>query len=423
MKGSKPKVLRRIQSSRAFLFHDSTDFERHYRYARRFGSMLMGQLPATDAARIEEANLKLSKTLNSISKRQQKELDELLGRLKEKYRVGISLHKINPEYLPFTMTLGDEAVSVGLENWGSGTQNRTWILMTLFHARRISQAATSAAKITPIIVIEEPESFLHPSAQAEFGKIIQDLADEFRVQVIAATHSPYMLSQHRPESNILLSRRLEKNRLRETTREDTTGERWMEPFALALGLDNEQFKPWRDALFSNKDSILMVEGETDREYMQLLQGTEHGDKRLKFTGEIFAYSGKDTLKQRVLLQFIKNRYKKCFVTYDLDSESEIGPLLESLNLQRNRHFSPIGLDNPGKRCIEGLLPERVHAAVYSANPGLVQQATQGNKNERQNATNQLKRLYLEQFKQIAVPGEEFYGKFYTLGRTIEKALC
>jgi hypothetical protein len=37
-------------------------------------------------------------------------------------------------------------------------------------------------------MIEEPECFLHPSAQAEFGRILRDLAEEFQVQVIITTH-------------------------------------------------------------------------------------------------------------------------------------------------------------------------------------------------------------------------------------------
>jgi len=46
------------------------------------------------------------------------------------------------------------------------------------------ESEPSASKITPVIIIEEPESFLHPSAQAEFGRVLHDFAEEFQVQVI-----------------------------------------------------------------------------------------------------------------------------------------------------------------------------------------------------------------------------------------------
>jgi energy-coupling factor transporter ATP-binding protein EcfA2 len=233
------EVLKKLQSSRTFLFHDSTEFITRARHYPHFADLLFGQLAGADSDKLEAAKARLNKTVGTITKRQQKEISDLLGRLKDRYTVGISLKQaFDPEYLPFSVTLGAEGVNVDLEDWGSGTQNRTWILMTLFKAKRVSHSEISASKITPIIVIEEPESFLHPSAQAEFGKVIQDLAEEFQVQVIVATHSPYMLSQDKPESNILLQRHVEKKRVRETVRVDTSSNGWMAPFALALGLDN-----------------------------------------------------------------------------------------------------------------------------------------------------------------------------------------
>lgn len=65
------------------------------------------------------------------------------------------------------------------------------ILLALLRARQVSQSATTSSKVTPVLVIEEPES-LHPSAQAEFGRVVQDISSEFGVQVITTTHSPYM---------------------------------------------------------------------------------------------------------------------------------------------------------------------------------------------------------------------------------------
>jgi hypothetical protein len=167
----------------------------------------------------------------------------------------------------------------------------------------------------------------------------------------------------------------------------------------------------------------MVEGETDKEYFEMLRSDDHGNKRLKFSGEIFAYGGKDTLKQPVLLQFIKSKYRKCFVTYDLDAEAELAEYLAGLGFQKSKDQCPIGIDSPGKRSIEGLLPEAIHAAVYGSNAALVQQAAHGTKQEKQSAANKLKKLYLQEFKRVAQPSEEFYKAFYSLARSIDKCLC
>ncbi|HKV81875.1 MAG TPA: AAA family ATPase, partial [Candidatus Sulfotelmatobacter sp.] len=229
-------VIQKLQSSAAVLFHNSTDnrFPFYVEGRQRF----LSELSVGDNDRLDEAKNKLNNTVNRIAKRHQEEVGELLGRLKEKYTVGFTFPKIDPSQIPLSVTLGDARMSVPLENWGSGTQNRTQILLNLFKARQVSQAETSASKITPILVIEEPEAFLHPSAQAEFGNVLQDLSEEFKVQVIVTTHSPYMLSQAAPSSNLLLERRFERQKMRETQCIDTSGDKWMEPFGIALGIDN-----------------------------------------------------------------------------------------------------------------------------------------------------------------------------------------
>jgi predicted ATP-dependent endonuclease of OLD family len=287
----------------------------------------------------------------------------------------------------------------------------------------LSESEASAGKITPVIVIEEPESFLHPAAQAEFGRVLQDLAEEFQVQVIVTTHSPYLLSIGSPESNILLERRLRYKQLQETQRVDTAGDNWMEPFSLALGLESEEFKPWKRLLLAASDSILLVEGDGDRDYFEMLRDEAHGPNRLHFDGEIVSYDGTGSLANTVLLRFIKNRHKKLFVTYDLDAEQVVAKTLNALGLQRRNDFLPVGINAAGKRCIEGLLPDSITNAIYGANSALVQAATSGTKDEQTSAKNNLKKLLLAEFKSKAVPGNEYFAGFYQLVKVINKALC
>jgi putative ATP-dependent endonuclease of the OLD family len=405
-------VIQKLQSSAIVLFHNSTDSQSPYYVEEQW--QYLSQLSSADSEKLDAARDKLNNTVTRIARKHQEEVGELLGRLKERYTVGLSFPKIDPREMPLSVTLGDARMNVALENWGSGTQNRTEILLTLFKARKVSEAEISASKITPILVIEEPEAFLHPSAQAEFGNLLQEISAEFRVQVIVTTHSPYMLSQQEPASNLLLERHIERTKVRDTRRVDTSGDKWMEPFGTALGIDNEQFIPWKEALFGKHDRLLLVEGETDKEYFELLRDPRHGAKGLKFTGEILAYGGKDTIKQRFLLSFIKSRYKKCFVTFDLDAREEVEQCLKDTGFQCEAHYLPVGLDEPGKRAIEGLIPEAIRAAVYAANPGVVEQAVNSTGKDKNSARNKLKKLILENFKKTATPGDDYYKAFMRL---------
>lgn len=335
--------------------------------------------------------------------------------------MGLSWPTFDLSYFPYDLTLGDGKIDVDLDDWGSGTRNRILVLLTIFRARQVAESDLSTSKVTPIIVIEEPESFLHPSAQAEFGRILQELAEEFKVQIIVTTHSPYMLNYKDPESNILLERRSVRRQLRQTERVDTSGENWMEPFAQALGLRDKSFHPWREIFLSGSRSILLVEGDVDKQYFEMLRGERHGDKRLRFNGDIFSYGGFGSLKSQTLLRFIKDKFGKIFITFDLDAENEIAKTLEELGFEKNRSYLPLGLNRPGKRCIEGLLPDSIRKEVYSSHPDLVD-ALQGMKDERQEAKRKLKQLLFEKFKEVAVPGEEYFGRFYEVVRVINRSL-
>lgn len=415
------EVLKKFQGSRSILFHNSPQSElARLRFREGFGQLR--ELSGESAAAVTKLKKDMDKGLQKIAKTQQQELERLLGRLETKYRVGLSVAAFDLGWLPFNLTLGDSKHDVPLNNWGSGTQNRTLILRTLFRAKQIGELEASASKITPLIIIEEPESFLHPYAQAEFGRVLQDLAEEFKVQVIVTTHSPYLLSLNHPASNILLSRRAHYGQLRETLRINSDGDNWMEPFGQALGMNSDEFKPWQSLFGSQSDAILLVEGDTDKAYFEMLRDPSHGSGALSFDGDIVAYEGAGTLKNNMLLRFIKNRYKRVFLTFDLDMKPEIERCLISLSMKKDHDYLAIGVDAPGKRSIEGLLPESVRKAVFSANSDLVMAATSGTKDERESARNALKKKLLEQFTAEAKTGEEYFGEFYKVTRIANRIL-
>lgn len=415
------EVFKKFQSSRSILFHNSPHSElARLRYREGFGQLR--ELSGEGAAALSKLKKDMDRGLQKIAKNQQQDLEGLLGRLETKYKVGLTVSAFDLGWLPFNLTLGDSKHDVPLDNWGSGTQNRTLILRTLFRAKQISEAETSASKITPLIIVEEPESFLHPYAQAEFGRVLQDLAEEFNIQVLVTTHSPYLLSLNHPESNILLSRRAHYGQLRETQRVDSSGDNWMTPFGQALGMNSDEFKPWQSLFGSQSEAILLVEGQSDKEYFEMLRDASHGTNALTFDGDIIPYDGTGTLKNNMLLRFIKNRYKRVFLTFDLDMKSEVDRCLASLNLKKDLDYLAIGIDAPGKRAIEGLLPDSVRTTVYSAFPDLVMAATSGTKEERDLAKSQLKQKFLVYFKSVAEPGDEYYSDFYRIAKVITKAL-
>src|SRR6266545_1002137 len=411
------EVLKRFRTSPTVLFHSSTDRDEPFAHGSQGA---LREISEEHFQRLETSQRTVNNVLRRIARDQEEKIEDLLGRLGEKYRVRLTCPTFDLSYFPYNITLGDRKLDVGLDDWGAGPRNRTLILLTIFRAKQVAESGVSASKVTPVIVVEGPESILHPLAQAEFGRVLQDLSEEFQVQIIVTTHSPYLLSQARPESNILLERKIVRRQLRHTERVDTTGDRWMEPFALSLGLSDDSFRPWRDLFFSQPQNVLLVEGDTDRDYFELLLDERHGRDGLRFDGVIFAYGGRDTLKNQALLRFIRDRFDRVFVTFDLDSREMVERSLATLGMQERHDYLPIGVDEPGKRKIEGLLPDAVRTSVHAANAPLVD-ALSGTPEERREAERQLKRLYVEEFKRAAVPGGESYRKFYEVTRIINRA--
>ena len=57
------------------------------------------------------------------------------------------------------------------------------------------------------------------------------------------------------------------------------------------------------------------------------------------------------------------RFDRVFVTYDLDAHGDVSTSLNQIGLRERTDYVALGLRQAGKKCIEGLLPPSVLAAV------------------------------------------------------------
>lgn len=415
------EILRRIHFAPVVSFHNSTQHSRTY---RRSSHGYLDSLP-TKSKEIVETKLKqVNKELSKALEKHKSELQSLIGRLQDKYEVGLTFSGIDLDFdrIPYEISLGEKNFELPLEDWGSGTKNRTLILSSIFEAKNQIDLEDETNRITPIVIIEEPESFLHPSAQAEFGRVLQDLSQELKIQVIATTHSPYLLSHHNPKSNILLKRKISRKKIRESYIESIDETNWREPFELALGMIGPEFESLKEAFFSKENSILLVEGALDVEYFKLLQDSRHGENKLNFNGELYPYGGFGFLNNPVLLKFMKERFSNLYVTLDLDVYSNVKSNFEKAGYVKDKDYFLIGLDKPGFRFIEGLIPNSIREKVNAANSGLVFALQSEKKEERKSAKDRLKDLYLKEFKKEPNYDESHFSEFYKLVKKMNKKM-
>jgi len=415
------EILQKLKSSDLAIVHDS---------AANSGGVFFGRghllhelvFSADERAEITKEQKRLQNKIKSISRTHKSELSELLDHLEDRYEVEFSIPDgMFTGSVPFAINLKDKNVDVPLDEWGSGTRNKTQIMMSLLQAYRV-QKKDDQNKITPIIIIEEPESFLHPSAQAEFGRVLRKLARDLKIQTIVTTHSPYMLCQDSIESNVLLQRKMFRKKLKESVQVPLEQDSWMEPFSEILGLDDSEFNAWKDVLSANTSVVVLVEGKTDKKYLELVNGAGHVGCSLPEGIDIVPYDGKDALKNTILLKFILNKFRKVLITFDLDAKSELEKSMKQLGLKEGSDYLAVGVNKPGKQCIEGLLPDAVLADVHSKNTDLVMQLTSQDGMERRSAKSALKARTLTAFEQrIPLAAEDVVG-FKGLFKTINSKL-
>jgi hypothetical protein len=365
---------------------------------------------------------RIRKKVMKFAQEHRGELSGLLGKLEDKYEVELTVFDgLFRNSIPLGINLKDKGLEVPLDDWGAGTQNRTHIMMSILSASRIKQQNNDENRITPIIIIEEPESFLHPSAQAEFGRVIRGLARELEIQIIITTHSPYMLCQEKPESNILLDRHLFRGGLKGTVVVDITTEKWMEPFSEILGLNDDAVEPWRDVVSAVRDNAILVEGAIDKEYLEYISSLKIKGFIIPNNVEVIAYGGKDAMKNSIMLKFIIEKFNRVFITYDLDAKRELQKTMNTLTLVEGDDHMAVGLDDDGKDCIEGLLPESVLSSVHARNTNLVMKLTSTDTSKRKSAKNELKSKLLDEFKSVEDLNAENLKGFKPLFNNIGKA--
>ena len=124
-----------------------------------------------------------------------------------------------------------------------------------------------------------------------------------------------MLNQVQTSSNILLRRKYTYRTLKETEVVTTSGDHWMAPFGEHLGVVDPDFDAWRALFATGKPRIMLVEGDTDKDYFAHQTELSDGQFVLPDDVEIVPYGGAGALKNTVLVKFMIGRFERVFITF------------------------------------------------------------------------------------------------------------
>lgn len=414
---SSVEILKKLRNSNALIFHNSVSPGRSFFLGGQgILEVVEAHFSADDLKKITAAKKALQTRIKLATKAHKGEIDKLLGKLNDKYQVELSAvdGSKNSSY-SLDVRLADKSVAVPLKDWGAGTQNRTRLLMTILEAIRKKTNSNDQERLSPVLLIEEPESFLHPSAQSDFGHVLSSLSEEYDIQMVVNTHSPYLLNVKKPDANILLDRKTFRNSLRETSIVPTNGDKWMLPFSKILGVVPEDFDGWSKIFGTKFGKIILVEGAIDVEYFQFFKEKYPSIYQIDSSIGILPYNGKDALKNTQILKFMLSRMDQSFITFDFDAKEEIQKKLEAIDLLEDVDFCAVGRAEAGAGCIEGLVPKQIKAKVYAENVDIVQALTSANTKEKNEARNKIKAKMLEETKKTSLPEKDFseFKKFFS----------
>ncbi len=215
------------------------------------GKLLAKLYDGADATKKTELNQKLSEgndVCNDIFLKYQNRLNEISSAIISHNGVKFSFLPSNPResYRKLEILL-DDGIETGLDFKGSGIQSV--IIISLF--KLYSEVKAGQA----LILIEEPELFLHPHANRHMASVLKDFCTSEGVQLIITTHSPQYLLD-RDISEIVLVRKVGK----ETSVKRATGA--IDEVKLKKELSESNL----ELFFSEK--VVLVEGQSDKIMLQ-----------------------------------------------------------------------------------------------------------------------------------------------------------
>lgn len=330
--GDKSSTLHSLLS---LIFNEVREQSDHYKKAAKELELLSKEMDPTD----ENGGFgKLMKDLNKV-------VDDVFP--KASINVATDLSGADSLKPKFDVTMSSN-VTTDVLHQGTGLIRSAVFALLRFNKQRVAKDENVDERGL-IVAFEEPELFLHPSAAENMRRVIYELAGD-NSQIVATTHSPYMIDLSQHPKQILNSYRLGENDFSEIV-----------PFNLSDAfqniLDDEKA---RVKMMQKIDDyvarvffaqrVIIVEGDTEdiifKHSISILP--EKLRKEITSKYQIIKATGKATMIS--FIKYLKALNVDLFVVHDEDADTDgakkmNNPILKALGGDETKRLMM-------KKCIE-----------------------------------------------------------------------
>lgn len=248
--------------------------------------------------------LKKYETLSSDNKQEQKSLQHLFI---------TSVNRLLVKYIQLTVTINQTDISFITKDNKSYTYHELSSGEQSFI--RLILLISSHDLHNGLLMIDEPETHLHPQAQKEFLKLIQEIRDQQKVQVIISTHSPSLINEENIHNVFRCSKDKGATKIYSTPHYNKQSDKNL--------LQLLKFDAIAKVFFVDK--IILVEGDTDfyffSFYLEYLAQDSQRSSRIK-NYEVLAINGKWGVSKRK--KFLKKFNNNVSYIGDRDNITEFG---------------------------------------------------------------------------------------------------
>lgn len=154
----------------------------------------------------------------------------------------------------------EDSVQTPLTEKGTGVRGGVLVAMLRYLAANTNRCV--------VMAIEEPEAFLHPAAQEDLREQLEELAARDDVSVLVTTHSPFVVSKLDNSVASLLSKR-HNGQTFVAVQSRGDDERVGVISGIVREQSFEEILRGTQAIDPDKRAVLIVEGYTDKQYIEL----------------------------------------------------------------------------------------------------------------------------------------------------------